>query len=205
MRNKESEILKCHIIDYLLSTQPDVIIANEVMYGSRRKVADLLIINDCQLIAIEVKSKSDNISRLSEQVAEYSKIFDKVYVFVTPEKENGVASLLPSRIGLFVITDNDIRMVKRPLLLYHQDKSEMLASMNSHYLRGEFGISSNLDSDIVRKQISAKSKKVIHDILVKYYRNRFDCKFKAFINDKGEYCNVDDLPTLSSSDTIVAD
>ena len=64
MRKKTAEQLKCRIIDYLLQIYPNIIIGNEIMFGSSRNSADLLAIIGNQIIAIEIKSKDDNLKRL---------------------------------------------------------------------------------------------------------------------------------------------
>ena len=86
MRKKTAEHLKCRIIDYLLQIYPNIIIGNEIMFGSSRNSADLLAIIDNQIIAIEIKSKDDNLKRLPHQIEEYSKVYDKIIVFCSQDK-----------------------------------------------------------------------------------------------------------------------
>ena len=86
MRKKTAEYLKCRVIDYLLQIYPDIIIGNEVMFGYKRNAADLLAISNSQIIAIEIKSSDDNLLRLANQVEEYSKVYDKILVFCSPDK-----------------------------------------------------------------------------------------------------------------------
>ena len=57
MRKKTAEQLKCRIIDYLLQIYPNIIIGNEIMFGSSRNSADLLAIIGNQIIAIELSLK----------------------------------------------------------------------------------------------------------------------------------------------------
>lgn len=56
------------------------------MFGSSRNSADLLAIIDNQIIAIEIKSKDDNLKRLPHQIEEYSKVYDKIIVFCSQDK-----------------------------------------------------------------------------------------------------------------------
>lgn len=52
------------------------------MYGVKRKVVDLVVLKDDKIIAVEIKSDSDNLKRLEEQILEYKKIFDYVLTIV---------------------------------------------------------------------------------------------------------------------------
>lgn len=62
--------IKCLFIDYLLSRSKELIIGNELMYGIKRKVVDLVVLQNKKIIAVEIKSDSDNLSRLEEQISE---------------------------------------------------------------------------------------------------------------------------------------
>ena len=53
------------------------------MYGIKRKVVDLVVLQNKKIIAVEIKSDSDNLSRLEEQISEYKKIFDYVLIITT--------------------------------------------------------------------------------------------------------------------------
>ena len=73
MYRDSAEYIKASVIDWLLVRHPSVIIGNEVMYGFKRKVVDLLAIIDNKTVAIEIKSASDNLNRLQDQIFEYIK------------------------------------------------------------------------------------------------------------------------------------
>lgn len=55
------------------------------MYGSCRKVVDLLALYRGETYAIEIKSAKDDLRRLLEQISEYSKIFDHTLLFTTKD------------------------------------------------------------------------------------------------------------------------
>lgn len=70
-----------------LASQPgstNSIFAAEVVYGFENRRADFLKL-DTQSHAFEIKSDYDNTSRLSGQLAEYSKTFDFVTIVTTPK------------------------------------------------------------------------------------------------------------------------
>lgn len=71
------------IYRFLLSKGENLIIGNEFMYGIKRKVVDLVVLKNDKIIAVEIKSNSDNLKRLEEQILEYKKIFDYVLIVAT--------------------------------------------------------------------------------------------------------------------------
>ena len=103
MCRDSAETIKALVIDWLIASQNDIIIGNEVMYGTKRKVVDLLAITNNKTIAIEIKSASDNLNRLLEQVQEYNKIFDKVLIVSSPSHKQGIKSIIGKGVGLYII------------------------------------------------------------------------------------------------------
>jgi hypothetical protein len=192
-----AEYIKAAVIDWLISHHPSVTIGNEVMYGSKRKVVDLLAIMDNKTIAIEIKSSSDNLNRLPDQIAEYSKIFDRVIIISTPSHISGISQLISKGIGLYVI-DKSIRRVLSPHININLDKIEMLYSVSSDFLKKKYPQYKHLNSDEIRFQLSKKNKTVVHQLLISFFQQRLSERFRFFMNERGKYTLVDDIPTLSS-------
>ena len=77
MAVSKANIIKSVFIDYILSQiEEDIIIGNEVMYGSTGKIADLILLHKGSTYAIEIKSDADNLNRIKDQITEYQKQFD---------------------------------------------------------------------------------------------------------------------------------
>ena len=204
MRKKTAEQLKCRIIDYLLQMYPGIIIGNEIMFGSSRNAVDLLAIMDNKLIAIEIKSKDDNLKRLPHQINEYTKVYDKVIIFCSQDKiveTQGIIKETP--IGLYCISENQIEAKHTAKMNYSTSKEEMLASMPAAYLKKVFTMNWKINSDDIRLQLLSKSKKEIHECLLQFYREKIIPSFNLYIKDKGEVSFVDDLPILSKESIIL--
>ena len=138
MCRDSAETIKAIVIDWLLTSQSgDIIIGNEVMYGTKRKMVDLLAIINNKIIAIEIKSSSDNLNRLSEQIQEYNKVFDKVIIVSSSSHKDGIKSIINNGVGQYVI-DNSITKISSPLINTKQDKLEMLYSISSTYLKKQY-------------------------------------------------------------------
>lgn len=198
MCNHSAEYIKASIIDWLLSHYNDIIIGNEVMYSSTRKVVDLLAIIDNKTIAIEIKGATDKLVRLPEQLDEYYKVFDKVMVVAVPSHIEGIAHILPHGTGLFVTKKNTIKKLNTPLVNHRQDKLEMLNSISSVYLKKQYPKYRALNENEIRLLLSKEKKKDIQRLLVYFYKQRLTEKFQLFLSERGEHTLVDDIPTLST-------
>ena len=196
-----AEKIKALVIDWLIASQTDIIIGNEIMYGTKRKVVDLLAITNNQTIAIEIKSASDNLNRLIEQVQEYNKIFDKVLIVSSPVHKEGIKSIIGKGVGLYII-DKKITKLLSPLINHNQDKLEMLYSVSSIYLKKQYPQYKSLNSDEIRQQLMKEKKTVVHQLLLSFYKQRISERFHFFINERGQHTLIDDIPTLSSLNHI---
>ena len=74
----------------------------------------------------------------------------------------------------------------------------MLYSISSAFLKKKFPQYKMLNSDEIRIKLSKMKKTVIHQLLLSFYQQRLSERFHYFMNERGEYTLVDDIPTLSS-------
>lgn len=193
-----AETMKALVIDWLLTSQStDIIIGNEVMYGTKRKVVDLMAIINNKIIAIEIKSSSDNLNRLSEQIKEYNKVFDKIIIISAPSHIEKIKTIIDKGVGLYVI-NNNITKVLNPLVNHNHDKLEMLHSVSSVYLKKRYPQHKNMNSYELRSLLSKEKKGVLHELLISFYQQRLYERFYYFMNERGKNTHIDDIPTLSS-------
>ena len=165
MCRDSAETIKALVIDWLIASHNDIVIGNEVMYGTTRKVVDLLAIINNEIIAIEIKSASDNLNRLSEQIQEYRKIFDRVIIVSSPSHKDGIQSITNKEIGLYII-DKTITKVHSSRPNRHQNKIEMLFSISSNFLKKIYPQYKRLNSNEIRAKLSKKKKSDIHQLLI---------------------------------------
>ena len=192
-----AEYIKAAVIDWLINLYPTIIIGNEVMYGSKRKVVDLLAVVNNKTIAIEIKSASDNLNRLPNQIVEYSKIFDKILIITAPSHLYSIRQIISKNIGLYVF-DKSLRRIQSPHLNHNLEKMEMLYSISSAFLKKQLPQYKGLNSDEIRLQVHKFGIKRVHQLLVSFYQQRLSERFHFFINERGENTLIDDIPTLSS-------
>ena len=208
MENKQNEknsaeSIKGRLIDFFIKEMIDPIIGNEIMYGVRRKVVDLLILNQNRLYAVEIKGENDSLKRLREQIEEYKKVFNYIIVCTTDSHLNQIKEFISDDIGIYLIKNNQIIIKRLPKLQKKLDKTEMLYTMNSRYLKQNNKILGEFNSDEVRDFYKTKSIKTIQTLLYSYFFSKIESKYKLFLSEKGKETHIDDIPTLSSQIDIL--
>ena len=196
-----AESIKSQVIDFLINnTSDNLFIGNEVMYGTRRKLVDLLILDKNKLIAIEIKADNDDLRRLQEQVNESKKIFDYIIVCTTFAHLEKTKQILPDDIGIFSVNEQGIKKIRKPKKQKSLDKTEILFSINSNFLRKKMSSTThNINSDEVRQHYIKESISKIHNLFVDYLQQKVQSKFNLFLQNRGEVTHFDDIPLLSSS------
>ena len=192
----EADILKSLYIDYAIKKygQENIVIGNEVMYGTSRKVVDLVILYDNHVCAVEIKSDRDNYSRLDEQINEYRNIFDYIIVVVGEKHQKSIQNRLHNDIGIATIEHNTIKQVRRPILQKSQSKTEILYSIPAqHLLKSSSDIDKQLDSDEIRTYFSKYALTRVRSIFYDYLLTKLKPKYNTFINSRGETTCVDAL------------
>lgn len=194
---RPADYIKARVIDFLIEKFDGVVIGNEVMYGSSRKVVDLLVLYKDETYAIEIKSSKDDLRRLLEQISEYSKIFDHTLVFSTIDHLSKIKQVSKAKISIFEFGDDTIEgrlLEKKNNVL----KSEMLATMNATFIRKCLNISKFKDSDDIRKKAMRYSKEVIHSLLYDYFMEKCLAPYELFLEERNINTDVDDLTILSN-------
>ena len=195
---KPADYIKVRVIDFLIEKFDGVVIGDEVMYGSSRKVVDLLALYKEETYAIEIKSSKDDLRRLPEQITEYSKIFDHTLIFTTAEHLSKIRDIANSKASVFEISADDSvegrRLEKKNNVL----KSEMLATMNASYIRKSLNISQFKDSDDIRKKAIRCKKEEIHSLLYQYFLEKCAAPYKLFLDERHNRTEIDDLVILSN-------
>ena len=136
--------LKEKIYSFLLARDTNGVIGFEIMYGSSRRVADMIFISNGYSYAIEIKSEIDSTSRLKGQLKEYQSLFDYILIFSAPKHVKKIQSEISKDIGLYSISEVAIETVQREKFNRSAQKSEMLISIPSAAVKSEFSIKGKL-------------------------------------------------------------
>lgn len=160
------------ISSFLHQRDNDGIISSEVMYGSSRRVADMVFISNGHSYAIEIKSKYDTTARLVGQLEDYQTLFDYILVFTAPNHLNRIEAETSDIIGIYCINESGIRTVRREKINRLVQKSEMLISIPSAEVKSFFSVKGKLSSDEIRAKVLKKSKRTIHNYFINYFKHR---------------------------------
>lgn len=158
--------------NFLQNRYPVERLGFEMMYGTSRKVVDMLAIIRGKTYAIEIKSAADNIKRLSGQIEEYQKVFDYIIVVASKKHCEEASSQMKENIGLYAIDGTRITLLKRPLLNNRQEKIEILNTIPSNLIKKHYEIKGRLNSDEIRNKASLKSRLEIHNFFLKYLQQK---------------------------------
>jgi len=196
-----AEFIKGQVIDLVMNNVSDnLFIGNEVMYGTKRKLIDLLILDNNKLTAIEIKADNDDLRRLQEQVNESKKIFDYIIVCTTLTHLEKTKQVLSDDIGIFSVNEQGIKKIRKPKKQRALDKTEMLFTINSNFLRKKLSSTThNINSDEVRQYYVKENISKIHNLFIDYMQQKVQSKFNLFLQNRGEVTHIDDIPLLSSS------
>ena len=195
--------IKTRLIDYLLSNYETELIGIEVPYLFGYRRADVVAIINNKTIAFEIKSELDSLSKLSSQINDYIDVFNEVYVVLAEKyRQSSIILNLPQKVGIYYIDkDNKIflqrkakeqKILNPEKLVYFFKKDEMIKLNN---------INSNFSLRKTREKfLKQNSIKNIVEYSKNILRNKYQEKYRTFLNEKGEYTVKEDLYLLTGLD-----
>lgn len=186
MCTSNANSIKSVFIDHIISTMgDDVVIGNEIMYGTSGKVADLVILHNGNTYAIEVKSDSDSLARIDGQLQEYQKQFNYVVVVCGQKFAKKLSQELPEGIGLCTILEDDtVKDIRKPKKQTKLDKQEMLFSIKTSYLvkLADFPTAGK-NADEIRMPFEKKRISFVQKILYDYWLSKMKPIFDLYLSD----------------------
>jgi len=196
------DVIKARFIDYILDNSfystDNLCIGQEVMYGTNRLFADMVLITGDKLYAFEVKSRNDDLRRIENQLLNYKKIFDYVFVITAENHIAQVKALSKMKIGIFMFNqDGAFHEIKKAPILQTFSKEDALNTIPATFLKKYFSTNSKLTADQVRLSLLKQKKSVIKECLHAYMKSKISYKYDNFMNEKGESVHFEDISILS--------
>lgn len=202
-KKNDAKQIKTILIDYLLKNFNIELIGIEVPYLSGYRRADMVALINNKLVGFEIKSELDSLSKLLNQINDYIDVFNEVYVILAEKyKHSSIVSKLPQKVGIYYIDKDNELLLRRKAkeqkilnpekLIYFFKKNEMvrLNKINSKF-------SLRKTRELFLKQNSIKN---ITEYSKNILRNKYQEKYKTFLNEKGEYTIREDLYLLTGAD-----
>lgn len=178
---KDESSMLTSLIEYLETNNSFEFIAREVpfCYGLRR--ADLVTCDKCsfETTAYEVKSDSDNLMKLEEQLKDYKEVFNYVYV-VTTKKHLVNVRKVGLWFGIIIIDDNKkVSLLRKPRFRSKLNLSKIRSSMVKNI----------------------KSSENIHEAFSEWLKQRYVPLYEIFKKEKNKHSiDAHDLQILSLRD-----
>ena len=192
--------IKIALIKWLLEKyHNDFILGNEVAYSPLIRRADLVMVYNGLSYAFEIKSDCDNIKRLNEQLTDYLKTFDFVYIVTTNNLLKEIESSSPKNVGIILVDDN-VRQKRKPTLIKRLDKRFLAEFLDRKTIIKNINkkrlASSVFDlRDIISKELSTNE---IRELAIQSLIKRYSYQFSLFLYDiKNSGITEDDLKTLT--------
>ena len=96
------------LFDYLEETYGKIRIIEEKMMGRSR--ADVVMVTEDALYGIEIKSDADTYTRLSRQLKDYNKFYDRNIIVVGTKHAHSVKEHVPEWWGIITVEEEDGRL-----------------------------------------------------------------------------------------------
>lgn len=98
------------LINYLLAERQDIRIYQEKSIGS--SICDVMAVSS-HLTGYEIKSDSDDYSRLDRQVSAYDSFFDKNYLVISQKHRKSAENKVPRHWGIICIEQENVEILRR--------------------------------------------------------------------------------------------
>lgn len=196
-----SNLYKAFCIDFYLKHYKCQLIGNEFRYGTAQLVTDLIIVTPINTISIEIKTEHDDLRRILRQTAEASRVFNLVIVFIAAKHEREILKVLPDHVGITIFSEHGCKIVRAPHRQNIQP-TEAIASIPASFLRLYFNISENLDSDKLRQYIIAHKASDVNSCFRSYLLEKYEKNYMQFLQDRGIYTHIEDIPTLNMKSQV---
>lgn len=165
--------IKSLVIDRLIKSKIidcDAVVINEYSIDSYSRRADIAIITNNMLLAIEVKSEADNLSRLESQLQKYSQYFDKVIVVVAEKHLSKVLEMNHNGIEIWKINEKKITQVKRGKISRCKEKKKYFELLPKKELRKFFSAKKINNLPSTRAEFKSNIDNYLKDISLKEAR-----------------------------------
>ncbi|MDA3969102.1 sce7726 family protein [Helicobacter ibis] len=202
----EEKRIKCLFLQELIKKQQELLLASiEVPVIRGKRKFDILTIEKDNIIGYEIKSCKDNLAKLNDQIQDYLKICDRVYVILDQKFINSNLEL-PCNVGVIIFYNQSGKFIfkkmakKNTPLAYYQT---FLITQNKIK---EYRKNSKQNSFEIRHHIVKKLKKNdLKEIVINELKYRFLENFlllKHEIKKNSNTIHLDDLFLLSGKTSI---
>lgn len=198
----EANFIKAELIDFLLKHAKYELMINELPFLCCKRSADLVAINNGMSIGFEIKSKYDNLKTMLDQISDYRKTFNFVYlVYSCKFAKSKELTKLPKNIGLIVISsDNKLILKRKARKKISLDKTSMtsvlwrkdLEKLLPKYKKSAF-------EQLKQRAIEECTTANIQNQIIISLQGRYGDGYKLFLKEKGQKVILEDLNYITNT------
>lgn len=187
--------LKSIALNYLL-IRGDInqasLVINEFTLDNFTRRTDLSVVNDGRLIAFEIKSEFDSLTRLSGQTQKYLQYFDKVIVVSVSKHISKIMNSVPQNVGVWEVSDGRVIIRKRGCYRNVPNKVSYLDLLNKKDLIKLSGLIKKINSNKYTKKDLKRNledsmenlpSKFIKSFFISVITERFQYTSKLFVEN----------------------
>lgn len=168
-----AEEIKYSLMKYIKEEFSTSEIFFEVKYGYKRRVADVLFLTE-NSHAVEIKSQFDSLTKLYEQLKDYSENFDYVSVAIDV-KFLGKLTYLDKKIGIILVKDNMVIPIRKPKKQTRQNKRELLSNVPISVLLDHYK-GKDVSVEIIRDKLAKKKLSLVHFLVMTGWRKKLSSR-----------------------------
>ncbi|MEI8390374.1 MAG: sce7726 family protein [bacterium] len=195
--------IKIKLIQWLLENESDFTLGNEVLFSSKLRRADLVMIKNNKTYAFEIKSDRDNTRNLESQLEDYLSTFDYTILVVTKKTEKHIKQYLSTNVGLYIIDDNGFQVIRKPIKTTKYNKMNLLEFLDKNSLIkliAQKGLSKFSVFELRILALKKASIKTIRHLAIERLFERYSRLFNLFkIDIDDEVISKDDLLSLTGN------
>ena len=195
--NKNATYLKTILIDYWIEKYKPELIINEFPFLKGDRRADLVFIQNNNLVGLEIKSELDSLKNLNIQIDNYIKVFDFVYILIDKKfLKSKEIKLLNKNVGIIIYNNNLI--IKRHAKNIKKFKKEVLISLLWRKDLDKLSNKKYIYLEDLKKEICRNYKiQEIKQQTTIALKERYGITFNSFLRDRGNFTTIDDLQTIT--------
>jgi hypothetical protein len=174
---KPAHKIKAELIEFIIKNNFEnyshsSVLVDEMPFLGRNRFADISLIHN-QIIGFEIKSHADSIDKLEDQIRDYQKIFDKVYLIVDEKFKNKV-DYISKKVGI-IIYNKELSSfkVKRSAKVNITTKEDIALLISKKYFTKTIENKGLSISDIRNIEIKKTKHQLKNNIIESLY-NKYD-------------------------------
>jgi hypothetical protein len=194
--------IKAMLLDFLLKRSPSHYFGNEVFYGLKTRAADIVSVGRF-VTAFEIKSNGDNVSRLQEQMDDYKRVFDYVYIVTVEKHLPYVKKMISRNIGIILVKDGKVTVLKKAAMNKKLSKDEILASIPINFLCSYFSEKQNSFANEIRKKLRSQSLNNLRNCFRMHLVEKLKASNALFRQEKNCPTHFEDVALLNIAPKVI--